>query len=327
MTSRKKRSRRMSKGEPQKGSEDMENDDESDVSKVKVSARNGRRSAAAAFGDESDQSVKSPVRKKQNTATSRDDKLASDKSGRVTRTSINNDNQTSANSHSRYSRVDPIKGAMGVGNVGLLRSSNEEKKENVLDVAPPTRKATTKPAAIAKTPNLMIAEKIVEVETAIPSPQNAGCGHMKTETDGDANVGHNLNKRGDSQNGHIWSSSLGWVGVFVFMNLFVFSGVIYSSLLLIKATSNQLESLECRERLHQAYHAMDVGVDLEDMEEDDISNRFEEQKFYWRELEGQVRYWKKEAEEFQRHGDAFREQCQEDLRHLLSELDPKNIEN
>ena len=111
------------------------------------------------------------------------------------------------------------------------------------------------------------------------------------------------------------------------MNLFVFSWVVWTGLLLNESSSYQLESLECRERLHQTYQAMGLDVDFEDMLDDDeesyINDRFREQKFYWQELEGQVQYWKKEAKKFQRYGDAYREQCQEDLRHLLSEVDPQ----
>ena len=58
-------------------------------------------------------------------------------------------------------------------------------------------------------------------------------------------------------------------------------------------------------------------------DENDISDRFKEQQFFWQELEAQVRYWKKEAKKYQQYGDAYREQCREDLRHLLSKVEPQ----
>ena len=292
-------------------------------------SQNGRRSASGAFGDDSDHSMESPVRKKQNTSTTIPAKPAPKKDNNIARTSIENSIRTSTNGHSRVLGVEHVNGATSVGHDDSPSSSIEEKNENVLDIAPPTSTGPTKPHAGARALSITVAEETVRVETTIPTPQKTQCDTaIMTKVDDDPS------KIVDPGNGSGRSliGSLGWFGFFVFMNLFVLSGVIWTGILLNERITYQLESLECRERLQQTYQAIGLSVELEDLgdddEENDISERFEEQRYYWQELEAQVRYWKKEAKKYQRYGDAYKDQCQTDLRHLLSEvLDPNREDN
>lgn len=288
--------------------------------------QNGRRSASAAFGDDSDHSMESPLRKKQNTSTTIPAKPVPEKDNKIATTSVENNIRTSTNGHSRGLGVEHVNGATSVGDDDSPRSPIEEKNENVLDIAPPTSTGPTKPDAGARTPTITVAEETVIVESTIPTPQK--CDNViANKADDDPS------KIVDPGNGssRSWIGSLGWFGFFVFMNLFVLSGVIWTGILLNERITYQLESLECRERLQQTYQTMGLSVDLEDLgdedEENDISERMEEQRYYWQELEGQVRYWKKEAKKYQRYGDAYKDQCQTDLRHLLSEVDPNRGDN
>jgi len=284
------------------------------------------RSASAAFGNDSDHSIESPVRKKQNTSTTIPAKPAPEKDNNIARTTIENNIRTSTNGHSRVLGVEHVNGATNVGHDDSPSSSIEEKNENVLDIAPPSSTGPTKPDAGARTPNITVAEETVRVETTLPTPQKTQCDNtIATKADDDPS------KIVDPGNGsgRSWIGSLGWFGFFVFVNLFVLSGVIWTGILLNERITYQLESLECRERLQQTYQAIGLSVDLEDLgdddEENEISERFEEQRYYWQELEAQVRHWKKEAKKYQRYSDAYKDQCQTDL--LLCQVDPCRGDN
>ena len=186
--------------------------------------------------------------------------------------------------------------------------------------------------------NTLGTEKNVAVEAKIPSPQNANCSSTDTQSSNDSSADKCVvQKTTDVRH---WSVGLGWAGIFIFMNLIVFLGAAtWSGLLLNERTTYQLESLECRTRLQRVYQEMGLAVDFEDTgtnngdnvgnayDENNISDRFKEQQFYWQELEGQVRYWKKEAKKFQRYGDGLMEQCRKDLRHLLAEVEPHKDDN
>lgn len=278
------------------------------------------RSASAAFGDDSDESVESPVRKKQNTTTLIPDKSAVENSSSVARTSTNNDIETSMNDFPRDLDVDPIDGAVDVRNTALPRLSMDKEEEGLLDIVPPTSTALTKPTAVPTTSNIM------EIETKIPSPQNTEYDDLiEIQSADDMSADHCSTKSSKYENGHVrnWRVGLGWVGISIFINLHVFSGMIWSGLLLNERATYQLESLEYRERLQLAYQTMGLRGEFEDMDENNFE-KIEEQQFYWQELEAQARYWKKEAKKYQRDGEGFREQCREDLRHLLSELEPEH---
>jgi len=287
-------------------------------------SRNGRRSASAAFADDGDQSMESPLRKKQNTATSVPGKVAPQKDKTAAKTPIDNSIQTSTkNGHSRDLGVGLVNGASSVGHDRFPPSSIQEKEENVIDIAPPTSTEST-------TPHVDTASKnSVQAEATIPTPQDATHDNIsETKPGNDSSAAYGSGGISDPQDRSVrsWSVALGWFGFCIFVNLFLLSGVVWTGLLLNERVTYQLESLDCRERLQQTYQAMGLDVDLEDMGEDDedsdISDRFEEQRYYWQELEAQVRYWKKEAKKYQRYGDAYKDQCQTDLRHLLSEVDP-----
>ncbi len=305
MTSKKKRSAKsMSEGQ-------ADND-----------SRNGTRSASAAFGDESDQSKESPLRKKQNTATI-PGKAVSRKDNTAVKTSIDNSIQSSTNSHSRDLNVGLVHGAAPVGLERFSTSSIEEKEENVIDITPPTNTEPTTPIVVTA------AKKSVQAETTIPTPEDAMDDNVpENQPNNSSSAGHDSSEIRDSQESSVRSRSgaLGWFGFCIFVNLFVLSGVVWTGLLLNERVTCQFDTLECRERLQQTYQSIGLNVDLEDMGKDDedgnINDRFEEQRYYWQELEAQVRYWKQEAKKYQRYGDACKDQCQTDLRHLLSKVDP-----
>jgi len=71
---------------------------------------------------------------------------------------------------------------------------------------------------------------------------------------------------------------------------------------------------------------MGLKEDFEDNMDEDNLEKIEEQQFYWQELEAQARYWKKEAIKYQRDSEGFRKQCREDLRHLLSDIEPHKVD-
>lgn len=314
MSPRKKRSAtRMSKGKSEKGDEKI----------VEDTAQNGTRTAFEAFGDESDQSIDSPLRKKQNTAKSNPKARGSGKTRTTARKAISDDNERSVNGYSRIPDARLTNDNAGAGNDSLPTYSMKEQQEDVLDIVPPASNPPIKPAAVATTSEMKIAEKVVGLESTIPTPQNGTCGNGETSANGVEAF--------DAKSDQTWIESLGWFGVFVFVALFVLSGVLWTGLILSERALYQLESLECRERLHQTYQAMGLGVDFEDVGDSDVGDyildRFEEQKFYWKELEGQVRHWKKEAKRFEEKGNGFREQCQKDLQQLLSEINPDNVMN
>mmetsp|Transcript_38057 Transcript_38057/g.42657 ORF Transcript_38057/g.42657 Transcript_38057/m.42657 type:complete len:310 (-) Transcript_38057:123-1052(-) len=99
--------------------------------------------------------------------------------------------------------------------------------------------------------------------------------------------------------------------------------MIWCGMLLNQRALYQLESLEYRERLQQIYH--EIGIPTEDL---DFNNNnigkdiVDEHRYYWQELEAQVKYWKKEAKKFQLFGDGYKDQCNDDLRKLLQEIAP-----
>ena len=111
-----------------------------------------------------------------------------------------------------------------------------------------------------------------------------------------------------------------------FVSLVVFSMVIWSGLLLNERSVYQLELSTCRENLRQVHHSMGLSGEFEDSEGSDggiDGNSLQEQLFYWQELESQARYWKNEAKKHQQYGEGIKEQCQENLRHLVAEVLPQ----
>lgn len=112
-----------------------------------------------------------------------------------------------------------------------------------------------------------------------------------------------------------------WFVLSCFIIFTVMFGMVWSGLLLNERVVCQLESFECRERLQQIHH--EIGIPTKDLDfnnnkiDDDI---LDEQRYYWQELEAQVRYWKKEAKKFQRYSDGYKDQCNDDLRQLLQEV-------
>jgi hypothetical protein len=285
-----------------------------------------RRSASTAFGDNGDESEESPLRKKQNTIESVPDESASKNRNSAGR-SRNNDVQTSVNELPRDSIVNS---AADARNAPRLCNEEEEQEEELLDIVPPSITAPKESAGVKKTSNNVVAEKVVGGETKIEINQEWTCGNLETQTTDDKNDDHSPNESSNYQNdgARNWTACLGWVGIFIFLNLHVISGVIWSGILLNERATYQLESLECRERLQQAYQAMGLAEEFEEMDEsvfEIIGNADDENEhqFYWQELEAQVRYWKKEAKRYQQYGDAYREQCREDLRHLLSKVEPQ----
>jgi hypothetical protein len=276
------------------------------------------RSASAAFGDDSDESVESPVRKKQNTTTSTStsipDKSAfgNGSSNARTRSSTNNDIQTSVNDLPIELNVDRIDGAV------VIRNTVEE--EGVLDLVPPTSTPPTKPTTVSTISNIKGAEKIVvEAESKIPGSQKTEYGALvETQSDDGSNVENRRVRK--------WRVGLGWVGISILINLYVFSVMIWSGLVLNESATYQLESLKCRERLHLAYQSMGLEGDFEDNMDEDNLEKIEEQQYYWQELEAQARYWRREAKKYQRDGEGFRKQCREDLRDLLSEIEPHKLD-
>jgi len=117
-------------------------------------------------------------------------------------------------------------------------------------------------------------------------------------------------------------SSSGYLLWFVFPFTFtVMFWMIWSGLLLNERTTCQLESFECRERLQQIYH--EIGIPTEDVDLNSINadnDVLDEQRYYWQELEAQVKYWKKEAKKFQQYSDGYKDQCNDDLRRLLQDV-------
>lgn len=308
-------------------------DDDRNAPVAAGNTNQGTRSATAAFGDDSDATIESPARKKQNTASSIPRKSASENNCLSARTSINDDVQTLINDFPRDFDVHLNNSAADARNKAS-RIFIENEEEALLDVIPRTNTAPTKLTAVETASNIIGAVQMMGVEPKTSNPQNARYDNQKTQSAGVISTDQSLTKRSDCRNDHVrnWHLGLGWVGISIFLSLFVFLGMIWSGLVLNERATYQLESLECRERLQQSYQAMGLTIEFEDTgdsdgdqirntnDENDISDRFEEHQFYWQELEAQVRYWKKEAKKYQRYGDGFREQCREDLRHLLSEV-------
>ncbi len=287
--------------------------------KMEGNAQNGKRSASEAFDGDSIHSLKSPLRKKQDSMKPTPDIRGSKNTRPAAKTSISNDiDGRSVNGCSRDPDVGHTNGDAGAENDSLPTYSLHEEQENVLDIAPPSR-----PATVAAKSKVKIAEKVDGLETAIPTPQNGNCGNKESSSNGVVGF--------DAKSEHTWIERLGWFGIFVFITLFVLSGVVWTGLILSERAFYQLESFECRERLYQAYLEMGLGVDFEDLGDSDmddyILDRFKEQKFYWEELESQVRHWKKEAKKAEENSKAFREQCQENLRQFIEEVSPDKVKN
>lgn len=309
MSPRKKRSAtRMSKGKSEK---------------KEGNAQNGKRSASEAFDDDSNHSVESPLRKKQDALKPTPDIRALKKTRPTARRSISNDNGRSANGYSRDPGVGLTNGDADAENDTLPTYSLNEEQEDVLDIAPPARNAPIRPTTVATKSKIKIAQEVDELETTLPTSQNGNCGNGESSSYGDVDVG--------AKSGQTWIESLGWFGFFVFFALFVLSGVVWTGLILSERAFHQLESIECQERLYQTYLGMGLEVDFEDMGDSDmddyILDRFKEQKFYWEELESQVRHWKSRAKKAEETGKAYREQCQENLQQFISEFSPDKVNN
>lgn len=300
-----------------------------------IATQKKTRSASAAFGDRKDAS------KKQNTSSSStklQDQLTTEDTKKTAATP--NNIQTAIKNCSRGSDVDRIDSAVSYTNpLQNISSDNEEEDEPMLDLVPPAHTISTRPKA-KTTVNVKSTgtEKLVEEQATMiatataSSPQNVKDDKSETRGNEATDKSHNSRRRGrESTSSH--GGGLLRFGLFCFANLAVFSGMIWSGLLLSERATYQLESLECREQLQQAHHAMGIPGDFEDSDNNsgdnsandkiNTKNRLDEHRFYWEELEAQVRYWKKEAKNYQQYGDGFKEQCREDMQHLLTEVLPQ----
>lgn len=303
-----------------------------------VATQKKTRSASAAFGDRKEAS------KKQNTSSSSStkvlDQLTTEDTNKTAATS--NNIQTAVKNCSRGSDVDLIDSAVMSDTNPLhnISSGNEEVDAPMLDLVPPAHTISTRPKAkTTVNVNSMGTEKLVEeqattIATATASSNAAACSTITSpqnvEDDKSEYHGTEVTDKSHTSNHR---GGLFWFGLFCFANLAVFSGMIWSGLLLNERATYQLELLECREQLQQAHHAMGIPGDFENSDinsgdssandNKNIKNRLDEHRFYWQELEAQVLFWKKEAKKYQQYGDAFKVQCQEDLQHLLKEVLPE----
>ena len=295
---------------PRKKPRDRSRKSEEDMNTPIAAGRT--RNRAAAFG-ESDQPVESPVRKKQIVAAS---VSVNTKSKTLAKGSMNAGVGISVD-HPNNVGVGLINGAASDGN------SSQEGEEH-LDIAPPIQPVPKKQTIIKKTTDKVNGESRPEVVKPGADIERVN-GTRNNQRPVEIH-----NKENDRRRN--WFVGLGWVGDSIFLCIFVFSVMIWSGLLLNERAIYQLESLECREQLQQAHQAMGLSEQIDftngnENAENDISDRLEAQQFYMQELETQVQYWKKEAKKHQRYGDGFKTQCQEDLRHLLSQIKLQNEDN
>ena len=294
-------------------------------------ARNGTRSAFAAFGDEGCESAESPARKKQNTSTSIARIPFPEKRSNATTTSVENDIQNVLKNDPRDFDVDLLDSPVN-GQIILPRLSIENDDGKVFELVPPTKTLPAKSRAATKTPSSRGADKTTGIENKALSTENVEDDNLKSANPDVPGACYYPSESIDSRKDKVCYGyrRLDLVGIFLF-NIFVLVGMIWSGLLLNEQTMYKLKSMECTNRLHQAYQAMDLISEYKSFDdsndESNIFDRFEQHEFYWKELEAQVRYWKKEAKKYQRYGDAFRLQCQEDLKHLLTEIYPQNVDS
>jgi len=312
----------------------QEEGDKKDVDNDKKTpnARNGRRSAFAAFGDEDSDSVESPARKKQNMGTSIAHLQAIENRSSITDASVENDVQNLLDNDPRYFDVDSCNSPVD-GQIMQPPLPIENDDATKFDLLPPTSFLPTKMTAVTTASNTSGVDKMTGVEKKVEGPRNVEHDNLKSTNPDDTASYHCSTKNNNSrkariryENGDRW-----WVGIFFLANTFVLAGMIFSGLLLNERSIYQLKSMECMNRLHLAYQAMDLTFQFESVDgpndENNISNRFDEHEFYWKELEAQVRYWKKEAKKYQQYGDGYKVQCQADLQHLLPEIDPQKEVN
>ena len=292
--------------------------------------RTARRSASDAFGDEID--PESPLHKKQNTSVAR---------AGLANANANANNQSSGSGGGNNTSI-----AAGTATATATNKNGEFRtpidssggESVLLHLAPPVQKIPTRPmAALTLTTTTTTASNSTEAEKpverfgsgAIRGPIKSNGGEPTLETAASSSTRNNsddldLDKSGG--NG-FWK-----IALLCIANLVVFSVVARTGLLLNERSVHQLELSECRQRLGRVHHLVgltggdEFGDNNDDADADadgTTSNRLREQLFYWQELESQVQYWKKEAKRHQKYGEGIKEQCQEDLEHLLTEVLPR----
>jgi len=278
--------------------------------------RKMRRSASDAFGEDSDASGESPLRKKQNMSSYSspaevivENKKNSEDRRNITASFTTNQFQTPAGYSARESD-----------------SWEEEEEESMLHIEPNIKSIPTNPIPLtaptrtttAAKINSSTTEKSIETLNTIRSPQKTNYNRLESRDTDHIYVNIDPKTARDSVEGR------SRIGLLCFACWVVLSVATWTGLLLNERSAYQLELSTCRERVVQMHHAMGLSQKSDDTEDlfdgNNVNNRLKEQLFYWKELESQVLYWKKEAKIQQQYVEGVKQQCQESLQHLATEV-------
>lgn len=282
-------------------------------------ARKNRRSASDAFGNDSDSSGESPLRKKQNMSSH----STTPKRATIGKKSSSNDrrNNNTASSFTQNQFHKPSYNYSRESDTG----EEEEEENTVLHIAPNTQSIPTKPMALTAAStttvtkiNSSTTEKSVAALNPITSPQKTIYKDLETR-DSDR-----ICANSDPKTVRDCNEGRSWIGLLFFSCLVISSVVVWSGSLLNERSVYQLELSTCRERLTQMHHAMGLSGEVDDNEDvydgSNVNIRLKEQLFYWKELESQVLFWKKEAKIQQNYVEGIKRQCEDNLKHLATEV-------
>jgi len=198
----------------------------------------------------------------------------------------------------------------GITNPLLLNiPNNSDNNEDPIALLSPIKSQEKMPTNNSMTA-ATFTKKLSPIRDTIIADSTISPGHNPERED------HNVNGSSGYFLWFVWSCSFTFTVIFL---------MIWSGLLLNERVLYQLESFECKERLQQIYH--EIGIPTEDLDFNNNNNNIEndtldEHRYYWQELEAQVKYWKKEAKKFQQFSDGYKDQCNEDLRKLIQEVVP-----